>query len=154
MYHMYLISNTALLVSVSLIPTGLFLINFFLPVSFVWFISFLVETNVTPFDFADGVWAAFCLKLEHTGGPSVYIGLCMIWSAVVTRGSWLLAVENWCLCLRCYSDLYLYLHKLKLSYKTAYSSKTLLELLSFKLYITNKPWFQELNTGLFDVRES
>jgi len=52
---MYLISNTALLVSVSLIPTGLFLINFFLPVSFVWFISFLVETNVTPFDFADGV---------------------------------------------------------------------------------------------------
>jgi len=29
-------------------------INFFLPVSFVWFISFLVETNLTPFDFAEG----------------------------------------------------------------------------------------------------
>jgi hypothetical protein len=35
-------------------------------------------------------------------------------------------------------DLYLYLYKLKLSCKSAYSSKTLLELLSFKLYITNK----------------
>jgi len=53
MYHIYL-SNTVMLVSFSLIPTSLSVIKFFLPVPFVWFISFLAESNMNPFDFPNG----------------------------------------------------------------------------------------------------